>query len=135
MHQPLTYQIRIKKTFDEAVRAVSDALKSEGFGVLTKIDVAETIKEKLGEEFRPYVILGACNPPLAHRALTADPAVGVVLPCNVTVEQTDDEILVTLVNPEALLAFGSLADNPAVQQVAHEARNRIEQVAAHLRKA
>jgi uncharacterized protein (DUF302 family) len=132
MGQPLAYQVRIQASFDDAVELVIDALKKEGFGVITQIDVKNTLKEKLGEEFRPYKILGACNPPLAHRALVADPAVGVMLPCNVTVEEVDGEILVSLANPERMLMLGALEDNPAMQEVAREANDRIRQVATHL---
>lgn len=92
------------------------------------------MKDKLGEEFRPYTILGACNPPLTHRALVTDPTVGVMLPCNVTVEEIDGEILVSLANPEGMLMLGMLKDNPAMQEVAREANDRIQQVAMHLRE-
>ena len=95
MQQPIAYQVRFQGSFDDAVDVVIAALKNEGFGVITQIDVKSTFKEKLGEEFRPYKILGACNPPLAHRALVTNPAVGVMLPCNVTVEEADGEIVVS----------------------------------------
>ncbi len=134
MALPLAYQVRFQMSFDEAIDTVTRALSEEGFGVLTRIDVKKTLKEKLGEDFRPYVILGACNPPLAHRALTADPIVGVMLPCNVTVEASDGEILVSLLNPEEMFSFGSLGDNPAIQEVAREASDRIQRVAAQLRQ-
>ena len=134
MDQPLAYQVRIKNSFDQALESVTDALKAEGFGVLTQIDVKHTLKEKLGEEFRPYRILGACNPPLAHRALSTDSSVGVLLPCNVTIEEIEGEILVSLANPEGMLTMGTLGDNVVMQEVAREANDRIKQVAARLEK-
>ena len=109
------------------------ALKTEGFGVLTRIDVRATMKEKLGEDFRPYVILGACNPPLAHKALSAEPLMGLMLPCNVTVEEDPaGGSLARLVNPEIMLLAGSLRDNEALRQVAQEAKVRLERVASAL---
>jgi len=132
MTQPLFFQVKLSTTYDEAVDQVSAALKSEGFGVLTRIDVQATLKEKLNADFRPYVILGACNPALAYRALQSDPAVGTMLPCNVTVETTDEGVLVTIVNPEAMLTLEPLASNAEITAVAAEARAKLERVAASL---
>ena len=109
-------------TYDAAVSAVRDALKSQGFGVLTEIDMQAAIKEKLGEDIDPQVILGACNPPLAFRALTAEPSIGLLLPCNVVVRVQDGETLVEAMDPKAALG---IVDNPAVTAVAHEARQRL----------
>ncbi|HPV08282.1 MAG TPA: DUF302 domain-containing protein, partial [Aggregatilineales bacterium] len=103
------------------------------FGVLTRIDVKATLKEKLGADFRPYVILGACNPPLAHRALEAEPRIGALLPCNVTVEQAGEGARVRLVNPFAMLAVGDLGENAEVRAVALEANERLQRVASALR--
>lgn len=128
----LTFQTQIPDPYDSAVEKVTTALKAEGFGVLTRIDVKATLKEKLNADFRPYVILGACNPKLAHRALENEPAVGALLPCNVTVEQTGEGALVSIVNPEAMLGLPPLATNPVVRAVAAEARVRLERVAASL---
>ncbi len=126
-----TYGITVETemTFDEADRKVRGLLKQEGFGVLTEIDVKETLKQKLQVEFRRYEILGACNPPLAHRALSADPAVGLLLPCNVVVEETDEGSRVRLLDPLAALG---VAGNPELAAVAADAAERLRRVAARL---
>ena len=134
MSQPLVFIVSIKDTFEVVVERVSAALKQEGFGVLTHIDVKATLKEKIGVDFRPYVILGACNPPLAHRALANEPGIGVMLPCNITVEANQDDIRVSIANPEAMLTMGTLSDNPVLQEVASEARARLERVAQALQQ-
>jgi uncharacterized protein (DUF302 family) len=115
--------------FHQAVEAVREALKAQGFGVLTEIDVQATLKAKLGAEMPPYLILGACNPPLAHRALTANPEVGMLLPCNVVVRDTGRGIVVEAMDPVA--AMGIVSD-PAVAEVAREARQKIEAALAAL---
>ena len=92
--------------FDDAVARTMDALGTEGFGVLSDIDVAATLKKKLGEEMRPYRILGACNPALAHKALSAEDKIGVMLPCNVIVQAVDGGVEVAAVNPEVAMATG-----------------------------
>ncbi|GAB4470624.1 MAG: DUF302 domain-containing protein [Anaerolineae bacterium] len=128
----LAIRVIMSEPYEEAVEKTIAALKAEGFGVLTRIDVKATLKEKLGEEFRPYVILGACNPPLAHRALSAEPLVGVMLPCNVTVEQHEQGALVSILNPEMMMGVGALGENPHLREVAGEARARLERAAAAL---
>ena len=117
-------------SFDDVVQRVTDALRAEGFGVLSDIDVQATLKSKLGENFRPYRILGACNPPLAHRALLAEPRVGVMLPCNVVVQETGDRSVdVAAINPAApMKAIG----NPALDAVAAEVGERLSRVVAKL---
>lgn len=126
--QSLAFQAVLPIAYDDAIDRVRDALKQEGFGVLTQIDVKATLKEKLGEDFRPYVILGACNPPLAHRALQADSLVGVMLPCNVTVEEHSEGALVTIMNPAVMMGMPPLSENEALNKVAVEARARLERV-------
>jgi uncharacterized protein (DUF302 family) len=110
--------------YDQAVEHTRAALKEQGFGVLTEIDVKATMKTKLDADFRPYVILGACNPPLAHRALGADLGIGLLLPCNVIVyDNLDGTSTVEALDPQAALAL--VGDNPAIAEVAHEARARL----------
>lgn len=133
MIQALTFQTNLPISMEAAIEKVTHALKTEGFGILTRIDVKATLKEKLDLDFRPYIILGACNPKLAHRALDNEPAVGALLPCNVVVEQAGENILVSIVNPEAMLGLPPLSTNPVVCAVAAEARERLERVAAALR--
>ena len=103
-----------------------DLLKQEGFGVLTEIDVQKTLKEKLGVEFRRYRILGACNPPLAHRALSAEPGVGLLLPCNVVIEEIDGGSRVLFLDPVAALG---IVGNPELAPLAEEAGARLRRVA------
>jgi uncharacterized protein (DUF302 family) len=108
--------------YDEALARVPDLLKAEGFGILTRIDVKETLKQKIGVDFRRYQILGACNPPLAHRALSAELEVGVMLPCNVVVYEGDDgRAVVIAVDPLATVAAG----HPALAPIAAEVRERL----------
>jgi len=112
--------------FDDAVARVTEALLGEGFGVLTDIDVAATIKKKLNQDMPPYRILGACNPTLAHRAIQAEPAIGLLLPCNVVVRQdVTGHVHVEFMDPNAVL---ELVDKPEINLVANEVRQRLERV-------
>jgi uncharacterized protein (DUF302 family) len=123
--------VQLNAGYEAALVRTVEALKAEGFGVLTEIDVKETFKKKLGVDTPAYKILGACNPPLAYRALSAAPEVGLLLPCNVTVREVDGgKIEVSLVDPLMMLGVVS---NPALKPVAEEARARLERVAQSLR--
>ncbi|MBI1794111.1 MAG: DUF302 domain-containing protein [Chloroflexi bacterium] len=124
-------RVTLKTSFEQAIQKTTDALKAEGFGVLTQIDVKTTLKEKINVDFRRYVILGACNPALAHRALSANADVGLLLPCNVTVQEAGDEVLVAAVDP--LLMLDVLQEDPAVKAVAVEAKAKLERVIASLK--
>ncbi len=121
--------VKLHTDYETALQKVTDALKAEGFGVLTEIDVKATLKKKLDVDFRPYKILGACNPPLAYRALTAAPEIGLLLPCNVTVAQVDDGIEVGIIDPLGMMGF---VQHPDLEPVAEEARQRLERVAKAL---
>jgi uncharacterized protein (DUF302 family) len=129
---PLAMEVRIHAPFAEALERVTAALKEQGFGVLTKIDVKETLKAKLDVDFREYVIFGACNPKLANRALTVRPEVGLLLPCNVTIEETDDAVLVRIADPEVMMGMGGFDTDPTVVAIAEEARGLLAKVATSL---
>jgi uncharacterized protein (DUF302 family) len=114
--------------YDAALAAVPEALKTEGFGVLTEIDVRDTLRAKLGAEFRRYKILGACNPPLAHRALEAELAIGVMLPCNVVVYEDGDHAVVIAVDPMQTIA----AQSEMLRPIAEDVRARLARVLERL---
>jgi len=120
------FSIKTDKSYDEAIAAVTDALKEQGFGVLTEIDVRATLKKKLDIDRRPYIILGACNPVLASKALDAEPDIGLLLPCNVVVRQEEDgSVTIAFMDPVAVLG---LVDNPGVEKLAGEVRSRLHRV-------
>ncbi len=128
--QSIGETVRLAMDFESAVARTIEALKAEGFGVLTEIDVKETMKKKLDVDFSPYKILGACNPSLAHKALTIAPEVGLLLPCNVVVRQLEENVSeVSLVDPLGMMA---VVGNPDLQGVAQEARSKLERVASSL---
>ncbi len=134
---PLTkktdYGIRraVAMPFEEALNKVKAALQEEGFGVLTEIDIKAKLKEKLGVDFKNYSILGACNPPLAYKALQAEPEIGLLLPCNVIVyEQNANSSVVAAIDPDSMISV--VGDNPVVKEVTRDARRRLEKVIARL---
>lgn len=118
--------------FEAAIERVTEALKQEGFGVLTRIDVDKAFKEKIGVDFRRYTILGACNPNLAHTALSARPEIGLLLPCNVTVEQEGDDVTVRFVDPEMMMSVGDLGQLDVIKTLADDAKGRLSRAAAAL---
>lgn len=130
---PYGFGVTLDAPYETAVERTREALAGEGFGVLTEIDVRSTLKRKLDVDFRPYIILGACNPPLAHQALSAERDIGLLLPCNVIVYATDDPARsrVAIMDPEAAL---SLAGNDAIAPLAAEVKSRLERVLAKLQQ-
>lgn len=123
------FGITLHMPYERAIATVTEALKSEGFGVLTTIDVQRTLHEKLGAEMEPYTILGACNPSLAHRALSADREIGLLLPCNVVVRTTETGSRVDIVDPQAMMG---IVGNDALNEVASEARQKLQSVVERL---
>jgi uncharacterized protein (DUF302 family) len=130
MHMSYYIATTLALPFDEAIAMTEAALKEEGFGVITRIDIKATLKEKIGEEFRPYTILGACNPKLAHQALMIEDKVGTMLPCNVVVQATGDgRTEVAAVDPVASM---QAIDNPELTLAAQEVRAKLSRVIASL---
>jgi uncharacterized protein (DUF302 family) len=118
-------RVRLDMPYEQAVEKATAALKEEGFGVLTEIDVKATLKKKLDADFRRYVILGACNPPLAHRALSTELEIGLLLPCNVIVYEEDGGSVVSIVDPISMLG---VVESAELEPVASEARARLQRV-------
>lgn len=126
----MSHDVRLNCSHDEAIGLVTRALGDEGFGVLTRIDLHDKFREKLGIEFRSYTILGACNPALANLALSAVPEIGLLLPCNVTVEATDDGAsLVRIINARTMMDTAGFADDDRIAPVGREADERLQRVA------
>lgn len=116
---------KISINFEPAIEKVTEELKKEGFGVLTTIDVKDTLKKKLDVEFKKYTILGACNPPIAHKALQLEEELGLLLPCNVIVYEKESETLVSIFDPMLMI---NIIDNPQMEPIASEIRSRLERV-------
>ncbi len=127
----LGFQSRLDISYEAALEKVTAALKAEGYGVLTNIDVKETMQKKLGVDFRRYSILGACNPALAHKALTIRPEVGLLLPCNVIVYEESNGAMVNIIDPLSMFDF---FNDPDLEPVAEDARNRLIRVSEAIRK-
>jgi uncharacterized protein (DUF302 family) len=133
MSDELSFEVKIAKPYEAAMEMVEVALKEEGFGILTRIDVKATLKQKLDQEFRPYSILGACNPNLAHMALSHNGKIGILLPCNVTVEESPEGgSTVNIGNPDMMLGMGGFDRDEVLAGVAREARERLTRVAKAL---
>jgi len=120
-----SFGVTVHGEFDDVVERVRATLAEEGFGVLSDIDVAATMKKKLDKDMPAYRILGACNPPLASRALDTDPAIGALLPCNVVVRQETEGVIVDFMDPHAVLG---IVDLPGIDELGTEVRNRLERV-------
>ena len=134
MTDSIGFEVKMKQNYEDAVELVTDSLKAEGFGVLTEIDVKETLKKKLDMDFRPFVILGACNPPLAYQALSSQPEVGMMLPCNVTVEASEDGgSIVRILDPKMMMSLGEFGENASLIDVATKAHEKLSRVAENLR--
>jgi uncharacterized protein (DUF302 family) len=129
MTTPYGFGTTLPIPYEEAIPRVKEALKAEGFGILTEIDVRLTMREKLGAEMEPYIILGACNPPLAHRALEQERDIGLLLPCNVVVRSEGNGSRVEVADPQAMLG---IVGNEELNAVAEEAKRRLQRVVASL---
>jgi uncharacterized protein (DUF302 family) len=125
---PARYEMAtsVKGALAEVKTQVVDALKAQGFGVLTEIDFQKTLREKLGVEMEPYIILGACNPQLAHRALDADRAIGLLLPCNVVLRQSNGEVRVSILDPRTMFELVDLRTQADLADLPEEARRRLQ---------
>jgi uncharacterized protein (DUF302 family) len=128
----MAFEVEMDAPYELALPRVIEALKDEGFGVLTRVDIHDAFKEKLGVDFRNYSILGACNPPLAHKALSSRPDAGLMLPCNVIVEETETGTLVRIVDPAAMMQAAGFTDDPVLLEVGVEAELRLKRVAKAL---
>lgn len=115
----------VNKTVDETVKIVTEEFKKEGFGILTRIDVHDKFKEKLGIDFKKYVILGACNPQSAHQAISLEEDIGLLLPCNVAVYEKDDKVAVSIIKPSVAMGF---VENSKLEIIANDIENKLENV-------
>lgn len=128
----LGFEVSLPEAFDAAVDRVIAALAEQGFGVISRIDMDKAFREKLGVEFRRYTILGACNPGLAHKAVTAKPEVGLLLPCNVTVEEAGTGSVVRIIDAGVMMNTGGLGETPEIAELAADASARLNKVVAVL---
>ncbi|SDG61477.1 DUF302 domain-containing protein [Psychroflexus sediminis] len=117
------------KSFDQAIDLITESLKEEGFGILTEIDIKETMKKKMDVDFRPYKILGACNPPFAHKALMAEDKIGTMLPCNVIVQKLDEGIEIAAIDPVASMQS---VGNDSLSEIANEIREKLKKAVDNL---
>lgn len=124
--------VRLKGTLEEVKASVVEALKDQGFGVLTEIDVQKTLKQKIGVDFKPYLILGACNPHLAHKALSTDESIGLLLPCNVVLRQEGNEVDVSILDPEMMFSVVEPETKKALAGLPQEAKSRLQAALAKL---
>jgi uncharacterized protein (DUF302 family) len=124
--------LTLDRPFDVVVKDVRDALAQEGFGIVTEVDMQETLRSKIGVEIDKQLILGACNPTFAHRALKAEPSIGLLLPCNVVIRSTKEGTLVEMINPEIM---SQIAESPDMHQVAIEVTEKLKAAMEHLKKA
>lgn len=131
MEHQYGFGITLPLSYEEAITRTKEALKAEGFGVLTEINVHQTLHEKLGTEMEPYVILGACHPVLAHQALEQEPEIGLLLPCNVVIRTVHDGTRVEIADPQAIF---SIVGNKQLDAVAREAKHRLQNVIAALKR-
>jgi len=127
--------ITVAGPIDEVKARLQEALKTQGFGILTEIDVRQTLKQKLGLDFRPYYILGACNPPLAHRALEADPSIGLLLPCNIVLQTAGDAVQVSILDPEMMFAIVDPETQAKLIGLPEEVKTRLQAALAALTDA
>jgi uncharacterized protein (DUF302 family) len=133
MVEKIAFVVNIKESYEAAMQKLDDALKIEGFGILTQIDVKQTLKTKLDVDFHPYAILGVCNPTLAHRALVRNPEAGLMLPCNITLETTSDgSTTIRIADPEIMLNIGQMNQDEELVKVGKEAHEMLLRVAQSL---
>ena len=134
MTAKISFEVILNDGYDATFKKLSEALKAEGFGILTQIDVQKTLKEKIGVDFRRYAILGVCNPKLAHRALSHNAESGMLLPCNVTIEsETELETVVRIIDPVIMLSIGQLEEDEILEQVGKEAQEKLLRVVNNLK--
>ncbi len=133
MIEKIAFVINLKESYESAMQKLTDALKIEGFGILTQIDVKQTLKTKLGVDFSPYTILGVCNPTLAHRALVRNREAGLMLPCNITVEtESDGSTTIRIADPEIMLNIAKMNQDIELVKVGKEAHEKLLRIAQSL---